>query len=269
MSGAESAVVSTGWDPDGFERAFPSTRADGLRPRSRMHAPLAELGPLGRVWDEGGAVTAELPARGASLADLAALARTVSGLVDAVVLREPAPVSGAEPAPSYAAAVLADIVPVVVVVSGRDRNRVALEGEVAALADGGATAILVDVAGASGGGVGDIAEDHLTALARRAGAVVAVAADPLRPREARRVRLLARAGAHVCVAAPVAAGERSAFAREVAEEGGPRLVVDASSPHPVTLDTAALPGFAGFHVPAPADPAMLVTAARRAREVLS
>lgn len=268
MSGAESVVVSTGWDPDGFERAFPSTREDGLRPRARMHAALAELGPLGRAWDEGGAVTAELPARGASLVDLAALARTVSGLVDAVVLREHAPASGAEPAPSYAAAVLAEIVPVVVVLSGRDRNRVALEGEVAALADGGAAAILVDV-DASGGGVADIAEDHLTALARRAGAVVAVAADPLRPREARRVRLLARAGAHVCVAAPVAAGERSAFARAVAEEGGPRLVVDASPQHPVTLDTAALPGFAGFHVAAPAAPDLLATAVRRAREVLS
>ncbi|MFJ6653091.1 hypothetical protein ACIQLJ_09895 [Microbacterium sp. NPDC091313] len=271
MTGPAPVPVGGGWDAEGFERAFPSSRADGLRPRPGAAAPLALLGPVGRAWDAGVAVTAELP-HGAALGALAAAAEALHGVADAVVLREPAAASPGAPAVAHAAAVLRAILPVLVVLSPRERNRVALEGEVAALADAGAGIVVTGAA--VPGGVHDIGEAELTALARRSGAPVAVVAQPAHDREPRRVRQLGRAGAHVCVIAPAGAAERAVFARGLAEERGPRVVFGlapgSDAAGLITLDTAALPGFAGVHVWAEGAGARdVVDAAVRVREVVS
>lgn len=268
MTGPAPAITRTGWDADAFARAFPLDRADGLRPRPGADAALSSLGAIGRAWHAGEAVTAELP-RGASLADLVSAARALRGVVDAVVLQEPVDSSLAAPAPSHAAIVLAAIAPVIVVLSPRERNRVALEGEVAALADAGAAIVVTDGGGAAGG-VHDLGQSELTALARRAGAAVGVVADPARDREPRRARHLGRSGAHVCLAVPADAGTRAAFARGVAEERGPRVVFGVAPGGTPLLDTVALPGFAGFHVWADprADLRAVCATAERAREVL-
>ncbi|MFT4210536.1 MAG: methylenetetrahydrofolate reductase C-terminal domain-containing protein, partial [Microbacterium sp.] len=93
------------------------------------------------------------------------------------VLRDPS-----HRAPSHrAAAAVAAGVPVVVELGGRDRNRVAIEGELAALADAGAAGVVI--AAGEGPAVDDLSPERIAALVDRAGllALRRDAAGALRP----------------------------------------------------------------------------------------
>ncbi|MCC4907928.1 hypothetical protein [Microbacterium sp. cx-59] len=129
-----------------------------------------------------GLVCVTLPAEVATVAALRTAARLLGPVVDAVLLDEPA--GGAGLALTHRAAVLrAEGAEVIVVLGRRDRNRVALEGELAALAEIDVAAVLIAAghgpagdaaAGDPSGGVCDLSAAQLAALARRAGHTVAV-----------------------------------------------------------------------------------------------
>jgi methylenetetrahydrofolate reductase (NADPH) len=118
----------------------------------------------------------------------------------------------------------------------RDRNRVALEGELAALADAGAAAVHCVTGDHTAIGhrpdaapVFDLDATRLAAAARAAGLLVSVAESPCAPPVARRPARLAekiRAGAQVCIVNH--AGGRSPVAEFVA--AGPEIPYIACVP---------------------------------------
>lgn len=119
--------------------------------------------------------TADVPVDSTEADAFVAAAVERSREVTALVLRQrDAGVPGLSPV--FGAALLVEAgIPVIVELTNRDRNRVALEGELAALADIGVDAVLVR-SDAEAPSVNDIDAAHLAALARRAGHAV-VAAD--------------------------------------------------------------------------------------------
>lgn len=154
----------------------------------------------------GGVITADLPVRGADTAVLAEAGARLSGLT-AVIAGEPPGLRDAL-SPTHKALVLGGAGATVIVgVTCRDRNRVALEGELAALADLGAPGILAvtgdhpaSTALPAAEPVFDLDSTRLAALGRRAGLFVAVAEQPAAPPvsfRAERLAMKARAGAEL------------------------------------------------------------------------
>lgn len=155
----------------------------------------------------GGVITADLNVRST---DPGVLGEAASRLTDltAVVAGEP-PSLNDSLSPAHKALVLSQRgLRVVAGITCRDRNRVALEGELAALADIGVSGVLA-VTGdhpattvrPDATSVFDLDSTRLVALARRAGLFTAVAEQPAAPPltyRARRLEKKTRAGAGAC-----------------------------------------------------------------------
>ncbi|AUG29044.1 methylenetetrahydrofolate reductase C-terminal domain-containing protein [Microbacterium hominis] len=184
------------------ESAEPSGDALPLSPRRTAAAAFAT-----RV-SEGLLVTADLPVRSADAGVLAEAGARLAGLT-AVIAGEP-PGLRASLSPTHKALVLGGAGATVIAgITCRDRNRVAIEGELAALADLGVAGVLAvtgdhpaSTALPHAQPVFDLDSTRVAALARRAGLFVAVAEQPAAPPiDYRPVRLAlkARAGAELAI----------------------------------------------------------------------
>lgn len=179
-------------------------RTTPVDPGRRTAAAAETLASLGtRPW-----VVADLPARALSVASIDACAAVLSGEVDAVLAGDAGSARVQFP-PAYRAHLLQRRgLRVWIGVNMRDRNRVAIEGELAALAVEGVTGVHCVTGDHTRTGhrpdaapVFDLDSTEATALARAAGHVVSVAASPAAPpldRRAARLREKQRAGADVC-----------------------------------------------------------------------
>lgn len=153
-------------------------------------------------------VVADLSVRPMSADAITAVADVLRGTVDAVLVGD-GPDDRVQFPPAHRAALLqAAGLAVVAGMNCRDRNRVALEGELAALADLGVAGVLAVTGDLPARGhrpdaqpVFDLDSTRLAALAAAAGHLVAVAESPAAPpiqrRAARLVQKLA-AGGEVC-----------------------------------------------------------------------
>lgn len=153
-------------------------------------------------------VVADFPARALSAESISDLAGTLRGSVDAVLAGD----SGAERvqfSPAFRAALIQQTgLRVWAGLNCRDRNRVALEGELAALAEAGAAGVhcvtgdhTLTGSRPDAAPVFDLDSTRLAALARAAGHLVSVAESPLAPPVGQRPRRFVekeRAGAEVC-----------------------------------------------------------------------
>ncbi len=166
-------------------------------------------------------VVADLPARALDARSIEECITAMAGPVDAVLSGDAGP-ARVQFAPTYRARLIADagMIPFIGL-NCRDRNRVALEGELAGLAHAGAGAVHCVTGDHTETGsrpdtrpVFDIDSTQLAALAREAGHLVSVGESPTTPpvdRRAARLREKERAGAQLCFvnhcggAAPVAA----------------------------------------------------------------
>lgn len=228
-------------------------------PTARWAGPAPEPGTGHRLLDLMATrpiVLADLPAAPLDRAALLRAAATLSGTVDAVLLGDHGGARVQFP-PSYRAHLLRDGgVAVWAGVNCRDRNRVALEGELAALADAGAAAVHCVTGDHPAVGhrpdaapVFDVDSTQLAALARGAGLLVSVGEVPCGPPAQRRPARLAekvRAGAQVCVVNH--AGGAGPVARFVA--AGPDVPYLACVP--LVLDRAQaelISGFTGLVLP--------------------
>ena len=156
----------------------------------------------------GGVVIGDFPARAMDAVSLRRCAG-ILGDLDAVLLGD-APQERVQFPPAYRAALVqAAGLTACVGLNARDRNRVALEGELAALADLGAGGVLCLTGDhpalghrPDAGAVFDVDSTQLAAMAAGRGLVVAVAEAPAAPpRALRPARLVAkeRAGGEVCM----------------------------------------------------------------------
>ncbi len=181
--------------------AAPQPGAAHTRPAA---APNAPLWPATRPF-----VLADLPTAALDRDALLRGADRLAGSVDGVLVGDH-PGARVQFPPSYRAILLRDRgVAVWAGLNCRDRNRVALEGELAALADAGVAAVHCVTGDHTAIGhrpdaapVFDLDATRLAALARAAGLLVSVAESPCAPPAHRRPARLAekvRAGAQVCV----------------------------------------------------------------------
>jgi 5,10-methylenetetrahydrofolate reductase len=189
-------------------------------------------------------IVADLPARALDRRSLDACAELLRGRVGAVLAGD----SGAERVqfpPAYRARLLQDAG--LAVWSGlncRDRNRVALEGELAALADVGVLAVHCVTGDHPATGsrpdaapVFDLDSTELASLAAVAGLTVSVAESPAAPpveRRAARLREKERAGATVCFVNHAGGGEP--VARFIAEARALGSTMDFIPCIPVVVD---------------------------------
>jgi methylenetetrahydrofolate reductase (NADPH) len=215
----------------------PTVRWEGpARPGSGTAAPRPDAAS-GLSWPVGRPlVLADLPTAPLSRAALLRNADLLADGVDAVLIGDH-PGARVQFPPSYRALLLRDRgVAVWVGLNCRDRNRVALEGELAALADAGAAAVHCVTGDHTAVGhrpdaapVFDLDATRLAALARATGLLVSVAESPCAPPAGLRPSRLAekvRAGAQVCVVNH--AGGRAAVAEFVAS--GPDIPYVACVP---------------------------------------
>ncbi len=156
----------------------------------------------------GNVIVADFPARAMDIDSLAGCASTLLGLVDAVLVGDSAAARVQFP-PAYRAHLISQMgLPVWSGVNCRDRNRVALQGEIAALAASSVAGVHC-VTGdhplighrPDAAPVFDLDSTRLAALARSHGHLVSVAESPAAPPTALRPARLAekvRAGADVC-----------------------------------------------------------------------
>lgn len=199
---AEDGRCEVGPDPCAF-LPLPTVRWPGARalrtgPEPRLLALLRQR-PV---------VVADLPSVALSRGSLERCADLVAGRVDAVLLGDHAAARVQFPPAYRAALVQARGVPVWQGLNCRDRNRVALEGELAALADLGVGAVHCVTGDHTATGdrpdaqpVFDLDSTQLAAAARAAGLLVSVGETPHGPPAQRRPHRLvekARAGAEVC-----------------------------------------------------------------------
>jgi hypothetical protein len=189
------------WPPTPGDKCVPTTHfLPGVAPNPRARALVARLARRE-------AVIADFPAAALDAESLRACAAVLADL-DAVLLGD-APAHRVQFPPAYRAALVqaAGANPWVGL-TARDRNRVALEGELAALADLGVAAVHCVTGDHPASGerpdaapVFDLDSTEMAALAAGRGLVVSVAESPAAPPAARRpLRLLSkgRAGASVC-----------------------------------------------------------------------
>ncbi len=201
-------------------------------------------------------VVADLPTRPLDRDALLRSAELLSGSVDAVLTGDHGTARVQFP-PSYRAWLLRDAgVRVWAGVNCRDRNRVALEGELAALVDAGAAAVHCVTGDHPAVGhrpdaapVFDIDSTQLAALARAAGLLVSVGEAPCGPPVAQRPARLTEkvhAGAQVCLvnhaggAGPV--GEFVAAGPDVPYVACVPLILDRTQ-------AELIAGFTGFVLP--------------------
>ncbi|CCH86935.1 Methylenetetrahydrofolate reductase [Modestobacter italicus] len=173
-----------------------------------VHPPAPEA-PLLALMRQRPVVVADLPAAPLSRESLVRGADVLAGSVDAVLLGDSGGARVQFPPAYRAALVQARGVPAWAGLTCRDRNRVALEGELAALADTGAAAVHCVTGDHTSLGdrpdarpVFDLDSTELAARAATAGLLVSVAEAPAGPPVAQRPERLAekvRAGAQVCV----------------------------------------------------------------------
>ena len=214
----------------------PDGGAPAARPAEAGTGPRAGVVP-DQMWPVGRPlVLADLPTAPLSRAALLRSADLLADGVDAVLIGDH-PGARVQFPPSYRALLLRYRgVAVWPGLNCRDRNRVALEGELAALLDAGAAAVHCVTGDHTAVGhrpdaapVFDLDATRLAALARAAGLLVSVAESPCAPPTARRPARLAekvRAGAQVCVVNH--AGGRAAVAEFVA--AGPDIPYIACVP---------------------------------------
>jgi len=179
-------------------------RTTPVAPAERTRAAAETLAALDtRPW-----IVADLPARALSVASIDACAGILGGEVDAVLAGDAGSARVQFP-PAYRAHLLQRRgLRVWTGLNMRDRNRVALEGELAALAVEGVAGVHCVTGDHTRTGhrpdaapVFDLDSTEATALARAAGHVVSVAASPAAPpvdRRPARLREKLRAGADVC-----------------------------------------------------------------------
>ncbi|WP_369137208.1 methylenetetrahydrofolate reductase [Modestobacter versicolor] len=176
--------------------------ADGPAPRTTVH-------PLLALMRQRPVVVADLPAAPLSRESLERSVDVLAGTVDAVLLGDSGGARVQFPPAHRVALVQARGVPAWAGLTCRDRNRVALEGELAALADVGAAAVHCVTGDHTALGdrpdaqpVFDLDSTELAARAAAAGLLVSVAEAPAGPPVQRRPHRLAekvRAGAQVGV----------------------------------------------------------------------
>lgn len=192
-------------------------------------------------------VVADLPARACSGESIRSVGSVLSGHVDAVLAGDSGDARVQFP-PAYRATLLQRAgLSVLTGLNCRDRNRVALEGELAGLADADVAGVLCLTGDHTDSGerpdampVFDLDSTELAALAAAAGHLVAVAESPSVPPAARRPGRLVQklaAGAEVCFVDHAGGAEPvRAFSTSVRDSGGEcafiacvPLVVDAAS----------------------------------------
>jgi 5,10-methylenetetrahydrofolate reductase len=190
-------------------------------------APVQSAGadPMRALLEAGRVVVADLPARALDAESIRECGEILSGRVDAVLAGDSGAARVQFP-PAYRATLLQQAgLTVWTGINCRDRNRVAIEGELAALAHVGVAGIH-SVTGdhtATGGRpdarpVFDLDSTELASVARAAGHLVSVAESPAAPPTERRADRLVqklRAGAEVCFVNH--AGGADAVRRFVAE----------------------------------------------------
>jgi len=183
----------------------PTARWEGAPVAAVLHPAAAALRDRlarGRV------VVADLPAEPLSAAGIAECAELLHDRVDAVLCGDSGSARVQFP-PAYRARLVQEAgLTAWSGLNNRDRNRVAIEGELAALADAGAAAVHCVTGDHTDSGhrpdakpVFDLDSTRTTALARSFGHLVSVGESPAAPPVARRpARLLEkqRAGAEVC-----------------------------------------------------------------------
>lgn len=179
-------------------------------------------------------VVADLPDAALDAASVRRAAAGLAGLVDAALFGDTGWARVQLP-PSYRARLVAgEAVRPWAGLNCRDRNRVALEGELAALAEVGAAVHCITGDHPAVGGrpdalaVFDIDSTELTALARRCGVLVSVAENPVAPPLALRPARLGekvRAGAQVCFVNHAGRAERVAQFVDAARAAGAHDVV--------------------------------------------
>jgi 5,10-methylenetetrahydrofolate reductase len=189
---------------------WPLSRED---PADEVDAALVEAGPnpraseLGARLQRGGVIVADFPARALDSESLRQCAAALEG-ADAVLLGD-APAHRVQFPPSYRARMVQDLgVTAWVGLNARDRNRVALEGELAALSDTGVAAVHCVTGDHPSQGsrpdaaaVFDVDSTQMAAMAGGRGFIISVGESPAAPPVAcRPERLLSkeRAGATVC-----------------------------------------------------------------------
>lgn len=219
-------------------------------------APLVAQHPLLDLMATRPIVVADLPTRALDREALLRAADLLAGSVDAALTGDHGGARVQFP-PSYRALLLRDSgLAVWAGVNCRDRNRVALEGELAALADAGAAAVHCVTGDHPAVGhrpdaapVFDVDSTQLASLARDAGLLASVGETPCGPPVDRRPARLTekvRAGAQVCFVNH--AGGAGPVAEFVA--AGPDVPYIACVP--VVLDRVAaelISGFTGFVLP--------------------
>jgi 5,10-methylenetetrahydrofolate reductase len=224
-------------------------------------APPAAATEMRRSLARGGVVVADFPGRALDAGSLAECAAILAGHVDAVLLGDSGTARVQFP-PSYRAELARRAgLTVWAGVNCRDRNRVAIEGELAALAHAGVAAVHCVTGDHTATGhrpdampVFDLDSTRATAAAAAAGHLVSVAEAPLAPPVERRPeRLLqkVRAGAEVCFVNHAGGpGPVAAFVDRVRDTGAEVALVPCV---PVVLDAASarlLATFAGLVLPA-------------------
>ena len=153
-------------------------------------------------------VVADFPARSVDRASLIECAQALSGRVDAALAGDSGR-SRVQFSPSYRAHLVQEAgLPVWTGLNCRDRNRVAIEGELAGLAEVGVAGVHCVTGDHTLTGdrpdalpVFDLDSTEVAALAHRAGHLVSVGESPLTPpveRRAARLREKVRAGADIC-----------------------------------------------------------------------
>lgn len=243
-----------------------------------------------RIRVEEWIVTADLPSVAGEPHASAVGAAQLAPFVTALVTDDP--VAGGGLAPAHRAALLREGgAGVIAGLTCRDRNRVALEGELAALAHADVHAVLVmtgdhpAAARAGGAAVFDLDSPRLAALAHRAGHLVGAVETVGRgaiERRVARAALKAAAGAEVFFVQEVAPGALDAFARAWRTHPSTRPWIAVLPVSPAGGDVgaraeavASLPGVTGVHLALPRtpvrDPALaidrLADAATRAWQV--
>ncbi len=170
--------------------------------------PTAQAATMGALLDRRQVVVADFPARALDAESLRRCARILAGTVDATLAGDAA-TSRVQFSPSLRAALIQrEGLAVWSGVNCRDRNRVALEGELMGLAAVGVAAVhcvtgdhTLTGSRPDAAPVFDLDSTELAALARTAGHLVSVAESPAAPpADARAARLLEkeRAGAQIC-----------------------------------------------------------------------
>ncbi len=212
---------------------------------------------LAATLERGGVVVGDLPARPLDRESLRECAAILDGL-DAVLSGD-TPTHRVQFPPSYRATLIHDAGAVAWVgLNARDRNRVALEAELAALADLGVAAVHCVTGDHPRSGsrpdaapVFDVDSTTLTSMARARGLLVSVAETPVAPPAHERPRRLLskeHAGAEVCFIDHAGGVETvAAFVRSCRELGSQAAMIACVA---LVCDAGSLAQIDSFQVPA-------------------